>query len=620
MARRQHVLGAMAATPEPLRRRTGVLRYIGNLLIFLVILILVVGGIGLFLLFGPYDAPRRMVAGAVLSSLLGRSVEFRGTLDIEPGEFTRVTLSDARMDDASWGEADYFMRIGKGDLSISTNALLDGRFVFQSVRIEDSQFELEIDEEGQENWDLSGTPLPTVDQLSLLNSDIHFTQAKTGLKLTARVERLSRNLGPAFGGLVIDAKGELDGEPVEISGKVELEGRELPSEGDVPLQIKAGLGELRLDWTGRAGSDRIAVDGDAMLGKTKLMGKIVLDLGKERPLVSAEIESRLLDFADFEALPWVGGDGKANGKKGKPARNSGKGKATDKGSVIADTSMGFGFLEEADVDLKLKIDKIKGAKRTASGVTGRIMVVDRKLAMEKLSVRLDGGRITLTGTVDTESKPSQIHLKGSADDWHLGTIWKSMGASVPVSGELYATFDLKGRGETAQQVARTLDGRASLAISRGRIKSSLLALTGLDISSWLVSRSAAQGYSDLNCFIGRFSVKQGVARSQALLLDTTDVLFEGRGTVNLRNETVNIEVKPTPKRRKLIELVTPFTVKGSLGNPSVVAHGAVVRTAAEYYLAPINALGALVGLIVDDGADTKNPCIRSRKGTRRRRK
>ena len=210
-----------------------------------------------------------------------------------------------------------------------------------------------------------------MDQLSLLNSDIHFTQAKTGLKLTARVERLSRNLGPAFGGLVIDAKGELDGEPVEISGKVELEGRELPSEGDVPLQIKAGLGELRLDWTGRAGSDRIAVDGDAMLGKTKLMGKIVLDLGKERPLVSAEIESRLLDFADFEALPWVGGDGKANGKKGKPARNSGKGKATDKGPAIADTSMGFGFLEEADVDLKLKIDKIKGAKRTASEVTGQ---------------------------------------------------------------------------------------------------------------------------------------------------------------------------------------------------------------------------------------------------------
>ena len=55
-----------------------------------------------------------------------------------------------------------------------------------------------------------------------------------------------------------------------------------------------------------------------------------------------------------------------------------------------------------------------------------------------------------------------------------------------------------------------------------------------------------------------------------------------------------------------------FTIKGSLRNPRVSVHGNVVRSVSEYALAPLNVLGALVGLVTDGGTDAKNPCLKGK--------
>src|SRR3546814_21041578 len=56
--------------------------------------------------------------------------------------------------------------------------------------------------------------------------------------------------------------------------------------------------------------------------------------------------------------------------------------------------------------------------------------------------------------------------------------------------------------------------------------------------------------------------------SRALAFDTTDTISVGEGTVNLRDETLDLLRKPRPKDRSLLTLRSPLVVGGTFKDPS----------------------------------------------------
>jgi hypothetical protein len=150
-----------------------------------------------------------------------------------------------------------------------------------------------------------------------------------------------------------------------------------------------------------------------------------------------------------------------------------------------------------------------------------------------------------------------------------------------------------------------------LAVARGQILTSLLHLATEDFTSWLFTSSTREGYSDLNCFIARFNIHQGLAKSEQLLLDTTNVLATGKGKIDLRDETINIEVEPEPKEADLIDLTTSFEIKGTLADPviEVGTTSTAARVIGEVVLTPIMLLGSLLPFAGDSDASADHPCL-----------
>src|SRR3546814_10877570 len=56
--------------------------------------------------------------------------------------------------------------------------------------------------------------------------------------------------------------------------------------------------------------------------------------------------------------------------------------------------------------------------------------------------------------------------------------------------------------------------------------------------------------------------------SRALAFDTTDTIIVGEGTVNLRDETLDLLLMPRPKDRSLLTQRSPLVVGGPLKDPS----------------------------------------------------
>jgi len=74
------------------------------------------------------------------------------------------------------------------------------------------------------------------------------------------------------------------------------------------------------------------------------------------------------------------------------------------------------------------------------------------------------------------------------------------------------------------------------------------------------------------------------------------VLINGRGSVDLNNERLDLSLQGDPKKLRLTRLRTPITIKGTLGNPDIgvdagkLAKQGAVATAFATLLTPLAAL------------------------------
>jgi hypothetical protein len=127
-------------------------------------------------------------------------------------------------------------------------------------------------------------------------------------------------------------------------------------------------------------------------------------------------------------------------------------------------------------------------------------------------------------------------------------------------------------------------------------------------------------YTEVNCFVSRFDIEDGLADCTALVLDTKQTTVIGDGEIDLKSERLNISFKPSPKKGvgirgwarisfSLSKLTDPFKLGGTLANPSL----AVDPTQAAITLGKLAgglAFGA-VGIAVvlaDVSTGDDNPC------------
>jgi hypothetical protein len=92
------------------------------------------------------------------------------------------------------------------------------------------------------------------------------------------------------------------------------------------------------------------------------------------------------------------------------------------------------------------------------------------------------------------------------------------------------------------------------------------------------------------------------------MLDTQSGMAAGKGYVDFARETLDLRIRPTAKKGRLIELATPL---GSFASPTVEASatGATARALGRVIVSPVNLLGALLPFVSDSGQSQDNPCL-----------
>ena len=135
------------------------------------------------------------------------------------------------------------------------------------------------------------------------------------------------------------------------------------------------------------------------------------------------------------------------------------------------------------------------------------------------------------------------------------------------SGSVSANVQLSGRGNSIAAIAGNATGSMSLNMVGGRISNLLDAKLGLNLGKMLRLTISGDRAIDVHCAAIAFDFNNGLGKSRAILLDTEQTRIEGNGTMNLRDETLDVLLDPTQKNPGLFSLHSAIRVKGPLKHP-----------------------------------------------------
>jgi len=175
-------------------------------------------------------------------------------------------------------------------------------------------------------------------------------------------------------------------------------------------------------------------------------------------------------------------------------------------------------------------------------------------------------------TIDATQNPPEMSWQWSARQLNYGVLLEQAGFAETVEGTIDATLHLSGNGRTRREFLGNANGQLIIVGQDGKFGSRRLDLWGSGLLTTMLSRKwRNDDVTDINCLVARISIKDGLASSDKLLIDTRRITIAAAGTLDLKSEELDLVFAPRPKRTSLVSLTNPAHVTGTLAAPEFAA-------------------------------------------------
>jgi uncharacterized protein involved in outer membrane biogenesis len=574
-----------------------------------------------------------------ISGAIDRDVELEG-IGFRFGWPPAIEVERLRIGNPDWAKTPHLIDAADLRAQVEMLPLLRGRIVIPYFNAREATAGLERN--GQRaTWRFGGgesKPSPfLVKRVNVENGTIYYRDADENTALEVAVKG---TLGED-GELDVTATGKLRGEQTRATARVPS----LKPSPDTPIEIdaQAAVGRTKIVAKGTFAADLASIDMrlnlsgptlralekvsglklpdsppytlsghlrhtgaewlfqqfEGKVGESDLRGDVAYRSGGQRPFLKADLRSKLLDFDDLG--PLIGAPPNPS-ESATPEQREKAAEQSAKRKVLPDEPLGIDRWKAMDADVKLEAHRVERPKQVPiDALATHIVLKNAVLRLEPLAFGVAGGRIKANITLDGRQDAAQGSMDMDVQGVELSQVFPSTKGIQPSLGILYGRGKLSGHGASVAELLGSSDGQLSVAVDGGQVNLLLVELLGLDVaeSATLLGAGKRQKEVNLRCAVADFAVKDGIARPEIFIIDTTDTLVKIDGSVNLDKEQLDLVTHPEPKDMSLFALRSPVRLTGAFKDPKVrpKAGPIVARGAAAAALAVANPLLALLPFI-----------------------
>lgn len=555
-------------------------------------------------------------AEQLLTAAVGRDVRL-GSLDIDPGWTTTVTVEDLSVANTEWAAADTFVTLDRGHVAVRIWPLITGRMELPEIVLRAPKIALEKDAEGRVNWNFASgaetageavapderREFPVVGRLVIEDGRLSYRDATRALELDGKIATAKAVAG-GEDTLDLSLDGTLEGRPVSLAftggSMVQLRETEQPypvdfklgfaktnirAEGTVtnPFQL-AGL-DIDLSVEGPTLADGFSVlqipvpdtppyslegalakDGkrwrfenfEAVIGASDLAGWVSLDYEQTPPFVEGELVSKRLDFKDLAGLIGVEPD---------------KPEAEQKAGKFLDTPIAAEPLHAMNMDVRFTGEQVNAPSLPLERLEFRVQLTDGRALVQPLEIAVAGGSVSGTVALNAREDVPSADADLAFDRLNLKPFFRDSQFVQEMGGHFSGDIYILGVGRTLDEMMGTSRGEGFVAMRDGSVSGLLVEAAGLDVFEALSLVIGEDARVRIRCGRVDVEVKEGTMNFKQAIVDTTDSLLIAQGDLDLGEKAFRLQIEARAKDFSLIDAAAPVRISGSFTDPSVAIGG-----------------------------------------------
>jgi AsmA protein len=586
---------------------------------------------GLNTLRGPIE---RAVEGAT-----GRELRIEGDLRaVWDWKYPRFRAEGITFANPDWAAEEYMFAAESVEASVSLLPLLRGRVVIPDLHLAQPELNLEQDAGGRKNWILDREQKEAKEESRLFIQRLTLDEGVVRYVDGGREIAVQAELSSDGSGIDFTAAGEYQGSEFEAAGHTGpvLSVRDETSPFPVKGEASVGDTKLRLEGhiTGLVGlkgidtrvqlggkslahlydivgvafpetpsystSGRLIREGSVVryenftgkVGKSDLAGTLQVDTSGERPYMKGDLQSKVMDLGDLGIV--VGTN--------EPRKDG----------VLPDSPFDPERWDSVDADVTIKAGSIRRPEQLPiENLSTRIQMKDRVLTLNPLEFGIAGGKLAGPVRLDGSGDTIKADVKMRVQSLKLGQLFPTLEQNKGSVGDLSGLIELTGTGNSVGRMLGSANGKIGVFMDGGEISRLMMELVALDL--WDAARVKLKGDEKIGirCAIADFAVQKGIMQTNAFVVDTSVVLVEGGGAVNLKSEEMDLRLRPKPKDSSIASLNSPLYVQGTFSKPKVAPDVGklAAKGAGAIIMGIINPLLAVIPLF-KEGEKVESNCGR----------
>jgi uncharacterized protein involved in outer membrane biogenesis len=555
----------------------------------------------------------------VVEDATGRELTLAGDINLDVGLSPTLVVEDVSFQNATWGSRPELAKLKRFEIQIALIPLILKRIAVKRIILVSPDILVETDSSGKSNLDFEteegGEPQESKDkksvrfprvrllQVLIRNSRITYkdgTSARsyvlTGQTLRSTSEDYDSPLRLEFKGALNDIPLEFEGTlgpiqalidskqswPLDLTLKTPEVARlvhisDVPDVG--PFKIGLGLSDVAPE-TYKISNLKIA------FADSDLSGSAELSLAHKRPRFTATLSSQNLDLRPV--LPQTE-------LSAGPREPLGKSKKKDD-KILPTDHLPFDVLKYVDARLTFNAEAFLLPRLAINDLTFNMVLNEGHLMVERLEATMGGGTLDAQIDLNVQGKDAALQAELQINQLDLDRMLTKLGLEDVAEGEVDIRVDVNSQGNSVAAIMAGLNGKTSF-----------------------IPFLEATEYTQTNCIVSGFAVKDGLARSTALMFDSEDMTVLSKGKVNFNKEKLDFSIKPVPKegaRKKKIKrsislstLAKQFRLSGTFAAPTIeVDTRRASKTFGKGVGAALVGPAAVIAVLFTSKTGEKAPC------------
>ncbi len=562
----------------------------------------------------------------IASQHTGRTVKVAGDFNLYFDPFATKFLAEGfTISNPAWASKPNLFSAKLIDTRIATFSFLFGnQSKVNWINLLNGDADLEWDAKHQQNsWTFgqtSGKPfqLPLIERAQVAGTEVHYRDPRMRLNADIRFDPINAQNSKFANNIRFSGEGSMRGTPFRLWGS-QSSPNELMVGGKNRFEFHVDGARTRVDVAGTLpgatvieGADlAVAVRGQNVrnifdlvdiavpdtrayrlrahmvkqgadyrftrlvgnYGNSDLSGDLRVTIPadpSQRMFLAANLASRRVDIVDIG--PFIGYDPNKLATQGATAAATTQHKSDGIPRILPDATLRIDALKAFDAKVNYRVATIKQPFVPVSNIELGLDLDHNLLKLSPLNFDIAGGHLSSDISINARTPAVVTDYDIRLSPTPIGKLLYKTGATeAPASGTMSARVKMHGTGDSIRKSLATSTGRIAIILPKGTFWTQYIQLSEFDVGVFVqkLLQDKLKKPVEVNCGLIGFTVRDGIAAADPILIDTDKNVMTARGGFSFKDESMSLAFRADGKKFSLFSGQSPVGIGGHFAQPAI---------------------------------------------------